>query len=124
MSPDCLRLTDEIKSLLQRKRTFLIDFIWYKDLSNLLYEHGVISNDHKSFIQAGEGPREKCKRFLDILNRRCIKDYQLFLTCLRSAGSGHVAEALETQGGRTTFTKVSSSCNLRINAVIHHEDSL
>ena len=98
-SSESLQLIEQFKSSLREKQSYLFNNLSYEHLSDWLREHEVFSEAHMEFIETAETRREKVMRLLDILSRRSTKDYQIFITCLKSCQHQHVADLLQNGGG-------------------------
>ena len=73
--------------------------ISYADVIFKLTEKDVISRRHVSHIEAENDEFKRIGRLLDIIGRRSLKQYHLFIDCLRDSNQPHVVNALESDAG-------------------------
>ena len=99
LSSESLQFIEQFRSSLRENRSYLIDNIRYDVLSDWLLKHEVFSDAHMEFIEEVKTRRARVTRMIDIFFRRSTKDYQMFLTCLKSCRHQHVATLLENGGG-------------------------
>jgi Caspase recruitment domain len=93
-------LTEKIRNSLKHNWEFLIDNIRYDYISDWMYGHHVISKKHLEFIEEVKTNNSSMiRRLIDILSRRSMKEYRMFLTCLKTCHHPHVADLLENGGG-------------------------
>ena len=86
----------EMSMALRKHRHFIIDGI--TDLSpllNMLFVTGVLTHRQCECIKHGDAVTDKVKLLLDIIQRRSLKHYKLFLGALKETGQARIAESLE-----------------------------
>ena len=100
LRPERSLLTREIRNSLKHNWEFLIDNIRYENISDWMYGHRVISKKHLEFIEEPKTNNSSMiRRLIEILSRRSMKEYGMFLTCLKTCHHPHVADLLENGGG-------------------------
>ena len=93
-------LTEKIRNSLKHNWEFLIDNIRYERISDWMYEHHVMSKKHFEFIEEVKTNNSSMiSRLIPILLRRSMKEYRMFLTCLKTCDHWYVADLLEHKGG-------------------------
>ena len=107
-SSDERPLTEQERKKFKLLRVFMIDNLCLESIVEMLFSNGCINYHHKDKIMSLTTKREKISWFLDIIERRSMAKFRLFVCFLRETGQNHVAFPLESNGGCTS----SNSCTL------------
>ena len=89
---------------LRVNQTFLIENLRLKDLLNSLFACDVISPRQKDHIIEYNKSSDRIGELLDIMRRRSVHQFRLFLQCLRDTEQGFIADIIMTdEAGRLIF---------------------
>src|SRR6218665_2412890 len=107
-------LTAKQNSLLDINHGRLVDLLDSAELLVLLFSSLVINGRQKESISSKPTPHEMNHALLYILRRRSLGDYRKTINCLRQSNQSHVAEILDSGGGRSTC-RCRSRCEINYN---------
>lgn len=103
-------LTEKETSVLDSNYYALIDILDTFELINLLYSKEVINKRHRNFISSKSTPEDRNEALLEILRRCSLYSYKQTIICLRESNQNHIAEILETGGGKRNYILVAFIC--------------
>ena len=76
----------------------------HPNLLDSLYACGVFTDCHMEHIMGFNARRSKISELLDIIRRRSMLHFKLFLRCLRDTEQTYIADALEDHSGRSSIS--------------------
>ena len=79
-----------------------------------LYAKNCITNRQRKSIEAGEDDPKKNDRLLEIMSRKSVANFNLFVKCLQDTQQGHVAALLLNHDSGRPKLSVIRSLELRI----------
>jgi len=120
---DVRPLDDERLTRLRVNCVHLVDLINLKDgLLDEMMSVGCITQQQRDVVrEMNSSSAERNRQLLDILKRRSVAHYNLFLTCLRRNAQAFIANILHDGGGKKhNEIKLISATNLILSHPSRH----